>query len=55
MLLCWSGPTSGACARPFKDMARRMAAQGYAVLTVNPFYRDAKAPIVLTGDNPALA
>jgi carboxymethylenebutenolidase len=36
----------------FKDMARRMAAQGYAVLTVNQFYRDAKAPIILTGNNP---
>ncbi|HMT43367.1 MAG TPA: dienelactone hydrolase family protein [Chakrabartia sp.] len=36
----------------FQDMARRMAAQGYAVLTVNPFYRDVKAPIVLKGDNP---
>jgi carboxymethylenebutenolidase len=30
----------------FKAMGRRLAAQGYAVLVVNPFYRDAKAPVV---------
>ncbi|MEP1384677.1 MAG: dienelactone hydrolase family protein [Paraglaciecola sp.] len=30
----------------FKAMAKRLAAEGYAVLVVNPFYRDAKAPVV---------
>ena len=30
----------------FKAMGRRLAAQGYAVLVVNPFYRDAKAPVI---------
>jgi carboxymethylenebutenolidase len=29
----------------FRDMGRRLAAQGYAVLVPNPFYRLAKAPI----------
>jgi carboxymethylenebutenolidase len=39
-----------------RDLARRLAAEGYAVLVPNPFYRSAKAP-VLTGpfsfQNPA--
>ncbi len=30
----------------FKAMGRRLAKQGYSVLVVNPFYRDAKAPVV---------
>ncbi|MFC3120203.1 dienelactone hydrolase family protein [Agaribacter flavus] len=34
----------------FKAMARRLAAEGYAVLVVNPFYRDAKAPVVSPGE-----
>jgi carboxymethylenebutenolidase len=29
----------------FRDMAKRLAAEGYAVLVVNPFYREGKAPI----------
>ena len=33
----------------FKAMAKRLAAEGYAVLVVNPFYRDAKAPVVDPG------
>jgi len=33
----------------FRDMGARLAAQGYTVLVVNPFYRSAKAPVV--GDN----
>jgi carboxymethylenebutenolidase len=33
----------------FRDMGRRLAGQGYAVLVVNPFYRSAKAPVI--GDN----
>lgn len=30
----------------FKAMAKRLASEGYAVLVVNPFYRDAKAPVI---------
>ena len=30
----------------FRDMGRRLAAQGYVVLVPNPFYRNHKAPIV---------
>ena len=30
----------------FRDMGRRLAGQGYAVLVVNPFYRSAKAPVI---------
>jgi len=30
----------------FKAMGKRLAQSGYAVLVVNPFYRDAKAPVV---------
>lgn len=30
----------------FKAMGKRLAAAGYAVLVVNPFYRDAKHPVV---------
>jgi carboxymethylenebutenolidase len=30
----------------FRDMGRRLAAQGYVVLVPNPFYRNQKAPIV---------
>jgi len=34
----------------FKVMGKRMAENGYAVLVVNPFYRDSTAPVA--GDNP---
>ncbi|MGJ8562653.1 MAG: dienelactone hydrolase family protein [Alphaproteobacteria bacterium] len=34
----------------FKAMGKRLAESGYAVLVVNPFYRDAKAPVA--GDTP---
>ena len=34
-----------------RDMGRRLAAQGYAVLVPNPFYRVAKAPIFETAAN----
>ncbi len=34
----------------FKVMGKRMAENGYAVLVVNPFYRDSVAPVA--GDNP---
>lgn len=30
----------------FREMGRRLAREGYAVLTVNPFYRDARSPVV---------
>jgi carboxymethylenebutenolidase len=30
----------------FREMAKRLAAEGYSVLVPNPFYRKAKAPIV---------
>lgn len=33
----------------FRDMGRRLAAQGYIVLVPNPFYRSAHAPVI--GDN----
>jgi len=33
----------------FRQMGRRLAQSGYAVLVVNPFYRDARAPVVPEG------
>lgn len=30
----------------FKEMARRLARQGYAVLVVNPYYRGARSPVL---------
>lgn len=33
----------------FREMGRRLARAGYAVLTVNPFYRDARSPVVGRG------
>ena len=33
----------------FRDMAKRLAESGYAVLTVNPFYRKQKAPTASKG------
>ncbi len=33
----------------FKAMGKRLATEGYSVLVVNPFYRDAKAPVVPEG------
>lgn len=33
----------------FREMGRRLAAEGYVVLVPNPFYRDAKAPVVGDG------
>jgi carboxymethylenebutenolidase len=33
----------------FRDMGKRLAAQGYVVLVPNPFYRSARAPVI--GDN----
>src|SRR3546814_5706148 len=33
----------------FRQMADRLAGEGYAVLCVNPFYRCAKSPVVSAG------
>jgi carboxymethylenebutenolidase len=33
----------------FRDMGKRLAQSGYSVLTVNPFYRQKKAPVVPEG------
>src|SRR3954463_12925775 len=30
----------------FRDIAKRLAAEGYSVLVPNPFYRVAKAPVI---------
>ncbi len=49
-VLVW--PDIWALRPAFRDMARRMAAKGFAVLTVNQFYRDVKSPIILKGENP---
>ena len=35
----------------FETMATRLAQSGYAVLCVNPYYRDAKAPVVEVGES----
>ncbi|MDP6535791.1 MAG: dienelactone hydrolase family protein [Gammaproteobacteria bacterium] len=35
----------------FREMGKRLARSGYAVLTVNPFYRDARSPVVEPGDS----
>ncbi len=43
---CWSGRTSSALRPVFREMGRRLAAQGYVVLVPNPFYRSKRAPVV---------
>ena len=35
----------------FELMAERLAQAGYAVLVINPYYREAKAPVVAPGDS----
>jgi carboxymethylenebutenolidase len=35
----------------FRAMGKRLAQSGYSVLVVNPFYRDARAPVVEEGDS----
>ncbi len=35
----------------FRQMAKRLAESGYAVLCVNPFYRNAKAPVIAPGES----
>lgn len=34
----------------FRAMGKRLAQSGYSVLVVNPFYRDARSPVVEVGD-----
>jgi carboxymethylenebutenolidase len=33
-----------------KEMAKRLAREGYTVLVVNPYYRSAKAPVIVEGE-----
>ncbi len=35
----------------FRQMGRRLAESGYAVLVVNPFYRNARSPVVQPGES----
>ena len=35
----------------FRQMATRLAESGYAVLCINPYYRDASAPVVEVGES----
>ncbi|MCG8507465.1 MAG: dienelactone hydrolase family protein, partial [Sphingomonadales bacterium] len=35
----------------FRTMSRRLAQSGYSVLTVNPFYRSARSPVVEVGES----
>ena len=35
----------------FRQMGKRLAESGYAVLVINPFYRTAKAPVLQPGEN----
>jgi len=54
-----SGATAGVIVWPdilglrpaFRQMGKRLAESGYAVLVVNPFYRQKKAPVVPAGAN----
>lgn len=39
----------------FREMADRLAAEGYAVLVPNPFYRDAKGVVVVEGEEMSAA
>ncbi len=41
-VICW--PDIASLRDAFKMMARRTAAEGFAVLVVNPYYRDSRAP-----------
>src|SRR5690242_4943792 len=38
-------PDIGSIRQAHRDMARRLAAEGYAVLLVNPFYRTSRPPV----------
>lgn len=42
-VLIW--PDAGGLRPVFREMGKHLAAQGYAVLVPNPFYRNAKAPV----------
>lgn len=52
-VLVW--PDIGGLRPAFREMGDRLAASGYAVLTVNPFYRSAKAPYAAPGEAPDAA
>lgn len=45
-VICW--PDIAGLRDAFKTMARRLAGEGYAVLVVNPYYRNAPAPVLQT-------
>lgn len=47
-VLVW--PDIGGLRPGFRTMGRRLAESGYAVLTVNPFYRSARAPVLAEGE-----
>jgi carboxymethylenebutenolidase len=49
-VLVW--PDIGGLRPAFRQMADRLAQSGYAVLTVNPFYRTAKPPYLEAGETP---
>lgn len=49
-VLVW--PDIGGLRPAFRQMADRLAESGYAVLTVNPFYRSAKPPYTQEGEAP---
>ncbi|MCW3845879.1 dienelactone hydrolase family protein [Sphingomonas sp. LB-2] len=49
-VLVW--PDIGGLRPAFRQMADRLAESGYAVLTVNPFYRSAKPPYTKEGEAP---
>lgn len=48
-VLVW--PDIGGLRPAFRTMGRRLAGAGYSVLTVNPFYRQAQAPILAEGQS----
>jgi len=50
-VLFW--PDAAGLRPSMRDMGRRLAAQGYVVLVVNPFYRGGRAPELTGADNAA--
>jgi carboxymethylenebutenolidase len=49
-VLVW--PDIGGLRPAFRQMGDRLAESGYAVLTINPFYRTAKPPYLEAGETP---
>jgi carboxymethylenebutenolidase len=41
----------GGLRQAFRDMSRRLAAEGYVVLVPNPYYRSKRAPVMAAGDD----